>query len=66
MTFDSPLDKQKEDYSATIDKIKAGGAVGIDAQYTHAIIIEFLKQISARLDKIEKELEHNRLSKDRS
>ena len=57
MSFENPLDIPKENYAATIDKIKAGGAVGIDAQYTHAIVIEFLKQISARLDRLEKRMD---------
>lgn len=54
MDFPDPLAKTKEDYTATINKISAVSSVGIDAQYTHAIIIEFLKQISLRLDKLEK------------
>jgi hypothetical protein len=30
--------------------------VGIDAQYTHAIIITYLQQIAARLDELEARL----------
>ncbi|OGX08817.1 MAG: hypothetical protein A2Z88_09390 [Omnitrophica WOR_2 bacterium GWA2_47_8] len=57
MDFQSPLKKTKDEYKETVDLISmANSAVGIDAQYTHAIIIEFLKQISARLEKLEKAL----------
>jgi len=38
--------------------------VGIDAQFTHAIIIAFLKQISNRLDDIESRLRAMQLSDD--
>ncbi len=49
-----PLNKSKEEYKEIIDRISMPNSpVGIDAQYTHAIIIDFLKQISARLDKLE-------------
>ena len=57
MTFSDPLKRPKTDYQTTIDVIQsAGSSVGIDAQYTHAIIIDFLKQISARLDEIEQRI----------
>ena len=57
MKFSDPLKKSKKEYQETIDVIHSeGSAVGIDAQYTHAIIIDFLKQISARLDQIEEHL----------
>ncbi len=50
----NPLYKSKSEYQETIEKISLSNSpVGIDAQYTHAIIIEFLKQISARLEKLE-------------
>ena len=58
MSFVNPLNKTKEEYAQTIDKIKAGGAVGIDAQYTHAIVIEYLKQISTRLENLEQRLQN--------
>jgi len=49
-----PLKKTKDEYKEVIDKISlANSPVGIDAQYTHAIVIEYLKQITARLDKLE-------------
>ena len=51
----NPLAKVKEQYQSTIDIISSkNSAVGIDAQYTHAIIIEYLKEIIARLEKLEK------------
>ncbi len=54
MLEQSPLEKSKEEYRQTIDKISLPNSpVGIDAQLTHAIIIEYLKQISARLDFLE-------------
>ena len=50
----NPLYKPKSEYQDIIEKISLQNSpVGIDAQYTHAIIIEFLKQISARLEKLE-------------
>jgi len=53
----SPLDKSKDQFSSIIDKISSKeSAVGIDAQFTHAIIIEYLKQIDGRLLTIEKQL----------
>ena len=49
-----PLAKSKEQFASTIKKIESEkSAVGIDAQYTHAIIIAYLRQISERLDKLE-------------
>ena len=53
-----PLSKSKEEFAALINHISAAGSpVGIDAQYTHAIIIEYLQQISERLEKLEARLE---------
>ncbi len=52
-----PLQKNKQEYTELIEKISAEGSpVGIDAKYTHAIIIEYLQQISARLDRLEARL----------
>ena len=56
MTNKNPLEISKQDYQKTIERIKSDGAVGIDAQYTHAVIIEYLKQISQRLDVLEKKI----------
>jgi hypothetical protein len=52
-----PLFVPKEDYSEIVERISvANSPVGIDAQYTHAIIITYLRQISERLDKLEAQL----------
>ena len=52
-----PLFVPKEDYSDIVARISlTDSPVGIDAQYTHAIIITYLRQISDRLNKIEAEL----------
>ena len=52
-----PTEQSKEEYAELIEKISAEGSpVGIDAQYTHAIIIEYLRQISERLDRLEARL----------
>ena len=49
-----PLFVPKEDYSEIVERISvANSPVGIDAQYTHAIIITYLQQISERLERIE-------------
>ena len=61
MSFLNPIMKTKEEYTDIIEKIQSvGSAVGIDAQYTHAIIITYLQQISERLDHIEKTLVNRR------
>ena len=55
MPLPDPIKKTKEEYQDIINKISmASSAVGIDAQYTHAIIITYLQQISQRLDRLEK------------
>ena len=52
-----PMSKTKDDYANIIGHISLPESpVGIDAQFTHAIIIAFLKQISNRLDDIESQL----------
>ena len=52
-----PMSKTKDDYADLIDHISLPESpVGIDAQFTHAIIIAFLQQISNRLDDIESQL----------
>jgi hypothetical protein len=49
-----PLLTPKEDYQEIVDRISLPDSpVGIDAQYTHAIIITYLQQISDRLANIE-------------
>jgi hypothetical protein len=55
MDKDTPLTKSKEQFKSIIDKISsANSTVGIDAQYTHAIIITYLQEITERLDTLEK------------
>ena len=57
MTSD-PLAHSRDDYAELIEKISiADSPVGIDAQYTHAIIIAYLQQISRRLEAIESHLD---------
>lgn len=57
MNQSDPLAKSKQEYAAIIGKIQSEkSAVGIDAQYTHAIIITYLQQITRRLDALEERL----------
>ena len=57
MMIDDPLQASREDYAELIDKIsRSDSPVGIDAQLTHAIIIEYLRQISRRLATLERRL----------
>jgi hypothetical protein len=52
-----PLMIPKADYDEIINRISLPDSpVGIDAQYTHAIIITYLQQIAARLDRLEARL----------
>ena len=52
-----PLNRTKEEYKETIEKISLPQSpVGIDAQYTHAIIIAYLRDISRRLDRLEQQV----------
>lgn len=49
-----PLQTPKADYEDIINRISvANSPVGIDGQYTHAIIITYLQQIATRLDALE-------------
>jgi hypothetical protein len=53
-----PMLKTKDEYAAIVERISVTNSpVGIDAQLTHAIIITYLQQIEARLEKIEARLE---------
>lgn len=57
MTNTDPLKKSREAYRDLIEQISLQDSpVGIDAQYTHAIIIEYLRQIDVRLRRLEKKL----------
>ncbi len=52
-----PMLKTKDELADIIDHINnPDSPVGIDAQFTHAIIIGFLQQISNRLDGIETQM----------
>ena len=52
-----PLQRTKDDYQELVDKISLPDSpVGIDAQYTHAIIITYLQQIEKRLVKLEAQI----------
>jgi hypothetical protein len=52
-----PMSKSKTDYAPTINHISLPDSpVGIDAQLTHAIIIDYLQRITDRLDKIESQI----------
>ena len=54
---DDPLSKTREDYAQLIDHISIPESpVGIDAKFTHAIIIDYLRAISERLERIESQL----------
>lgn len=53
-----PISKTKDDYAEIIGHINLPESpVGIDAQFTHAIIIAYLQQISGRLADIESQLQ---------
>lgn len=53
-----PMQRTKDEYQAIVERISvANSPVGIDAQLTHAIIITYLQQIAARLEKIEARLD---------
>ena len=53
----NPVEIPKEEYKKIIDLISLPDSpVGIDAQYTHAIVITYLQQISSRLERIERTL----------
>jgi len=52
-----PMTKKKDDYADIIEHISLPESpVGIDAKLTHAIIIDYLQQISGRLEKIEEQM----------
>ena len=53
-----PIHRIKEEYDEIINRISLPNSpVGIDAQYTHAIIITYLQNILVRLEKLEKAIE---------
>lgn len=53
-----PLSKPKDAFSELIAQLSSPDSpVGIDAKYTHAVIIDYLQQISERLTAIEAAIE---------
>ena len=53
-----PISTPKADFGHIIERISLPDSpVGIDAQYTHAIIIAYLQQITERLDQLEARLQ---------
>ena len=57
MSIEDPLAKPRDSLDALIEKISSPESpVGIDAKYTHAVIIDYLRQIAARLDDLEQRL----------
>lgn len=58
MNNKSPLKKQKKEYTELIKKIESKeSAVGIDAQLTHAIIIDYLQQLTGRIENLEQKID---------
>jgi len=54
MNDSDPLKKSEADFQDILKKISSDSSVGIDARLTHAIIIDYLQQLTQRIDKIEK------------
>ena len=50
------IQKAKGELTDVIKVIESNSPVGIDTQYTHAIIIDYLRQIQRRLDVIESKI----------
>jgi hypothetical protein len=54
MEMSDPIETPKEKFDDIIQRISLKDSpVGIDAQYTHAIIITYLQQIDTRLKNVE-------------
>ncbi len=54
IAIQDPLSKPREEFSDLIELLaSADSPVGIDVKYTHAVIIDYLRQIAARLESIE-------------
>lgn len=54
MMEEDPLKMPRDGLDTIMGKIsQADSPVGIDAKYTHAVIIAYLRQISERLDRLE-------------
>ena len=56
MSYSDPLKKTKDQYQEVISKIKIDSPFGIDAQLTHAYVLDYLQQIVQRLEAIEQKL----------
>lgn len=57
MDYENPLGKPRDAFNEVIEKLSSPDSpVGIDVVYTHAVIIDFLRQITSRLDAIEDQL----------
>jgi hypothetical protein len=55
--YTDPLSKSKDEYARIVEHISVPNSpVGIDAQLTHAIIIDYLRQITERLERLEAQL----------
>lgn len=64
MPIPDPMNIPKDQLKPIMERIKLPDSpVGIDAGYTHAIIITYLQQISARLDSLEKEVASLKLNR---
>ncbi len=49
-----PLAKPRDAFDELIEQLSSPDSpVGIDAKYTHAVIIDYLRQITARLESLE-------------
>ncbi len=60
MNDKQPLDKTTAELADIIEKLRsADSPVGIDAVYTHAVIIDYLRRISERIDALEQRLASN-------
>jgi len=54
----NPLKKSKDELQEIIQKIQAPTNVGIDAPLTHAIIIDYLQQLTQQIERIEEKLQN--------
>ncbi len=57
MSNDNPLTKPKQAFDDLIAQFSSPDSpVGMDVKYTHAVIIDYLRQITSRLDDIDRRL----------
>jgi len=60
MNNEDPLSKPKDAFESLIAQLSSPDSpVGIDAKYTHAVIVDYLRQISARLERIEQRMDRH-------